>query len=1196
MGKRARDEEAKEEVRCAVELVGGEWDQTTMHADDSPNSLTPFEKQMISLKKSLPKYVLLLVACGYRVRCFGRDSRVISRRTGIMCIPAKPFEYSSIPYIRVDVYIQRLVAMGYHVAFADQESAAVRAVEGKTNIFSRSISQLYSRGTLLPGEHVQTNGEMAAEAVSASIGVNIVSSASRNSVKDVDQEKELESSEGNGLGDVVGIASSTVDAFAYTLLFLEYHVHSESDSSLPTFLEVVLVNFVKQQQTTLRLEVESAQTGKIERHTLAAFEDLLQRSDIAELILLGPLRMTEPSAEHPTTRPCSTTPAASCECYHNLGDILRQHVPQALTSLLFQYLSLQWGPTVTGEEDGGTVSMSAGWKRADQRMVDAVSDHLRPYQLHDLYRQLLEEWKGDSLVLSSQSSPRLLATEGSLPASVRRLVDNVEKTEVEMKDVQMSENALQSSTMTVPGAALYALGVFSSSCFSLSSRIKGSGGIGQGNVNMTIPTSLFQLLNATMTATGSRLLREWIAAPLRDYECILARQQAVKFLARNEDGGVIRNLLREASGRGSGGGNIGVYSSGSMDMEAIVARLHAHRCPVRELIRFLRCLRNMGRMARQLEMVGANQLNEEPYPVVSSSYSHQEETIVENHLPLLLHHHLISTHPPVLEAWMSSHARGLLESGATTELELFSSGKLSWPSRMNVQPYMDKIAESERQLQEELSTIRSIVGMPTLEYRVIAGTPYVIDLPSSKADKTAMTNWMVISRTKTNVRYHTPAIVEASTALAAAHERIIGASREAWIAFQEELFQERSDVIKAIKTVVGTVGALDALHSLSLTARRQGYSAPRLIPTQCDRDNSPSSTPAAPIHNGSQKNSQCSSPFPLSRLPSNSGSEKSEENAPFIEIRQGRHPVVDELLHHQYVACDITFRKGDTILLTGPNMGGKSAFMRMVGIFVLMAQIGSFVPAESATLPIFDGLYCRMGASDNVLAGRSTFLTELEETSRILTASSLHHSFVLMDELGRGTSSYDGMAVASATLEYLVQKGATSIFVTHYTSLCEPYVTRPVGGAKCDGVAKLEEEHSPLSCASFSSTSSRVQCFFMSFSEESASPIHNSLPFKEDFPLTSSVGMVNRQKSTTEEERACKKASRILFTYRPCRGVTPSSFGIQVALMAGLPYSVTDEAEKQSKRVELLYQLTKDVTQISQFMLRKRNETVEKKK
>ena len=131
------------------------------------------------------------------------------------------------------------------------------------------------------------------------------------------------------------------------------------------------------------------------------------------------------------------------------------------------------------------------------------------------------------------------------------------------------------------------------------------------------------------------------------------------------------------------------------------------------------------------------------------------------------------------------------------------------------------------------------------------------------------------------------------------------------------------------------------------------------------------------------------------------------------------------------------------LLLTGPNMGGKSTFLKQVCVMAVLAQIGSFVPAEHYSAPVFDQIFCRMGASDRIYEGQSTFYVELEETKRI-TSKATERSLIVIDELGRGTSTFDGMAIAEAVLDHLTDeiKGLT-LYSTHYTQITEQYHEHP---------------------------------------------------------------------------------------------------------------------------------------------------------
>ena len=155
-----------------------------------------------------------------------------------------------------------------------------------------------------------------------------------------------------------------------------------------------------------------------------------------------------------------------------------------------------------------------------------------------------------------------------------------------------------------------------------------------------------------------------------------------------------------------------------------------------------------------------------------------------------------------------------------------------------------------------------------------------------------------------------------------------------------------------------------------------------------------------------------------------------------INIKDGRHPVVEIVSRDEYVPNDCIMDKGiNTLLITGPNMSGKSTFMRQLAIIVVMAQIGSFVPASSAELPIIDKIFTRIGASDDLVSGESTFMVEMKE-ARNAIANATDKSLILFDELGRGTATYDGMSLAQAILEYISDNiKSFTLFSTHYHEL-----------------------------------------------------------------------------------------------------------------------------------------------------------------
>jgi DNA mismatch repair protein MutS len=179
-----------------------------------------------------------------------------------------------------------------------------------------------------------------------------------------------------------------------------------------------------------------------------------------------------------------------------------------------------------------------------------------------------------------------------------------------------------------------------------------------------------------------------------------------------------------------------------------------------------------------------------------------------------------------------------------------------------------------------------------------------------------------------------------------------------------------------------------------------------------------------------------------------------------IDIKAGRHPIVERtLLEGAFIPNDTQLSNGDAqlIILTGPNMSGKSTYLRQVALIVLMAQIGSFVPAESARIGIVDRIFTRIGAGEDISSGKSTFMIEMVETANILN-NATPSSLIILDEIGRGTSTYDGLSIARAVAEYIHNSprlGAKTLFATHYHELVDLAGFLP--RAKNFNVAVIEE-------------------------------------------------------------------------------------------------------------------------------------------
>jgi DNA mismatch repair protein MutS len=223
-----------------------------------------------------------------------------------------------------------------------------------------------------------------------------------------------------------------------------------------------------------------------------------------------------------------------------------------------------------------------------------------------------------------------------------------------------------------------------------------------------------------------------------------------------------------------------------------------------------------------------------------------------------------------------------------------------------------------------------------------------------------------------------------------------------------------------------------------------------------------------------------------------------------IEIKDGRHPVIEKLLppgEHYTPNNTLLDTVSDQILIiTGPNMSGKSSYLRQVGLNVLLAQIGSFVPAASARIGIVDRIYTRVGASDNITSGESTFLVEMHEAANIVNTAT-EHSLILLDEIGRGTSTFDGISIAWALTEYLHERiGAKTLFATHYHELNE---------------------------------------------------------------LADVFTRIKNYKVDVREY-----GDKVIFLHKVMPGFADHSYGIQVAQMAGLPEEVTERAKQVLKNLE----------------------------
>lgn len=233
-------------------------------------------------------------------------------------------------------------------------------------------------------------------------------------------------------------------------------------------------------------------------------------------------------------------------------------------------------------------------------------------------------------------------------------------------------------------------------------------------------------------------------------------------------------------------------------------------------------------------------------------------------------------------------------------------------------------------------------------------------------------------------RFITPLLKEKEDLILSAEEKIINLEYELFIEIRDKI----KKYIPKLQKIAKTISEIDVLQSFALVSERYNYTRPTMT-----LDHS-------------------------------------------LKLIDSRHPVVERVIKGEYVPNDIIMDNGTyTLLITGPNMAGKSTYMRQLGIIVIMAQIGCFVPAKEAKMPVFDKIFTRIGASDDLVSGESTFMVEMIEATTALK-NATKSSLILFDELGRGTATYDGMSLAQAILEYVNNKiGCKTLFSTHYHEL-----------------------------------------------------------------------------------------------------------------------------------------------------------------
>ena len=300
--------------------------------------------------------------------------------------------------------------------------------------------------------------------------------------------------------------------------------------------------------------------------------------------------------------------------------------------------------------------------------------------------------------------------------------------------------------------------------------------------------------------------------------------------------------------------------------------------------------------------------------------------------------------------------------------------------------YRDAMTNGKQWLAELEAKERQETGIKNLKIGFNKVFGYFIEITKANLDRVEEGRYERKQTLTNSERFITPELKEMESTILGAEEKSQALEYELFVAIREEVKME----IERIQKLARLIAQIDVLQSFAQVSEENYFTRPN-------------------FHEDSQD----------------------------VHIEEGRHPVVEHVMKDQeYVPNDVSLEEGtDILLITGPNMSGKSTYMRQVALIIIMAQMGCFVPATKAELPIFDQVFARIGAMDDLISGQSTFMVEMNETNQAIS-NATRNSLLLFDEIGRGTATYDGMALAEAIIEYVHDRvGAKTLFSTHYHEL-----------------------------------------------------------------------------------------------------------------------------------------------------------------
>ncbi|CAH2077971.1 unnamed protein product, partial [Thlaspi arvense] len=494
--------------------------------------------------------------------------------------------------------------------------------------------------------------------------------------------------------------------------------------------------------------------------------------------------------------------------------------------------------------------------------------------------------------------------------------------------------------------------------------------------------SLFHNMNHTLTVYGSRLLRHWVTHPLCDRNLISARLDAVSEIVACMGSPSSSQVSDELDEEGSE--RTIVPPEFYLVLSSVLTALSRSPDIQRGITRIFHRTAKAAEFIAVIEaiLLAGKQLQRLGIKQDCEMRSVQSATVRSSLLRKLIS--VVSS--PAVVGNAAKLLSALNKEGAVRGdlLDILITSSDQFPELAEARQAVSVVREK---LDSSIVSYRKKLANRNLEFLEVSGITHLIELP---VEAKVPMNWVKVNSTKKTIRYHPPEIVAGLDELALATEHLAIVNRASWDSFLKSFGRYYTDFQAAVQALA----ALDCLYSLATLSRNKNYICPLFV-DDCE-----------PVE---------------------------------INVQSGRHPVLETILQDNFVPNDTSLHaEGEYCqIITGPNMGGKSCYIRQVALISIMAQVGSFVPASFAKLHVLDGVYTRMGASDSIQHGRSTFLEELSEASHIIRTCS-SRSLVIIDELGRGTSTHDGVAIAYATLQHLLaEKRCLVLFVTHYPEIAE---------------------------------------------------------------------------------------------------------------------------------------------------------------